>query len=74
MPARPITIWAILQIFLIVACFLTVGFFMKMLGYPDGRPWPLGPACDEWTSAICLEPQDAEAGEEIVRIGEALRA
>ena len=44
MPARPITILAILQMFLIVACFLTVGFFMKVHGYPDGRPWPLGPA------------------------------
>ena len=43
MPARPITVLALLQIFLIVASFLVVGFLMKLHGYPDGRAWPAGP-------------------------------
>lgn len=41
--ARPVTVLALIHVFLIVAVFLLVGFFMKLQGYPDGRPWPFLP-------------------------------
>ncbi len=43
MNARPVTILALIQIFLIVSVFIFVGVSMKLHGYPEPRPWPFLP-------------------------------